>query len=343
MSRVVQCVNISCVKYSKIYFSKIKGEDDITYIIDGGHRIRSICEYIDGSKKLNSTKKGKFIDLSDEEKSFFNNYPLAIHTYENIDDVESRDIFNELQHSRPMTNAEICNSYASYLVDYLSSLDNLNINNLTLCEILECKNNNFPHPKCHNYLLILIQLFSYFDGDSSISSLKDCNGGNTCVTYIKRFKQDDLSDEYKNTFENILKVYFNFIYTLPDKNNLKTTTIFSIYHYLVWHEIYNYDTFFTNLNETLLHDLMEYDDLKKTIESLRKKGKEDEADKVRESVKNYNVNIKEWFDSTVVRGTTYSNGKEIRYLILKNMFNYKEKKIEMDDVSEVMEVVNKIE
>ena len=59
-------------------------------------------------------------------------------------------------------NAEICNSYASYLIDYLINLKDFNINNnKSIYKILELSNNSYPLPKCHNYLLILIQLFSF--------------------------------------------------------------------------------------------------------------------------------------------------------------------------------------
>ena len=88
---------------------------------------------------------------------------------------------------------------------------------------------------------------------------------------------------------------------------------------------------------------MEYDDVKKNIESLRKNGKEDEAEIIRGSLKKYDKRITEWFDSTVMRGNTYSNGKSIRYTILKELFNYDEIKEELDEVTETMEQLIKIE
>ena len=53
-------------------------------------------------------KKDKHI-LNDKELNIFNNYPLPLYKYNNITEYESRDIFNDLQHFRSMTNAEICN------------------------------------------------------------------------------------------------------------------------------------------------------------------------------------------------------------------------------------------
>jgi len=215
-----------------IYLTKIKGEDEITYIIDGGHRIRSICEYIDGSKKLNSTKKGKFIDLSDEEKSFFNNYPLAIHTYENIDDAESRDIFNELQHFRPMTNAEICNSNVTILMDYLREMKNLVIyNDRTLEDILASPNNKYPKPDNHNYLPTVIQMFSFFDSCDA-ETIYDCKGGGHVVDYTRNFtREDNLTIDYKNEFDSSLINFFTIVDKLNHKYNVQTLN--SIYHYLV--------------------------------------------------------------------------------------------------------------
>ena len=43
-----------------------------------------------------------------------------------------------------------------------------------------------------------------------------------------------------------------------------------------------------------------------------------------------------------MRGNTYSNGREIRYNILKKIFNHKEKKIGFDNVTEYMEQVDSI-
>jgi len=327
--------------------------DDRTYILDGGHRTRAINSFMDNKYSIVLQRESNLFTvfynkdncniLTEDEKRFFDNYPLPIYKYNNITEDESRDIFNDLQHFRSMSNAEICNSYASHLVEYLRNLNNLNVNNFTIYEILEFKNNSFQLPKCHNYLLVLIQLFSYYDGDSSISALNDCNGAGDCVTYIKRFRQDDLNDEYKKNYELKLQIYFDFLYNIPKKNNLKTTTLYSIFHYLVWHEINNYDTFFINLYELLLNNLMEYDYVKKNIESLRKNGKEDEAEIIRMSLKNYDKKIIDWFDSTVMRGNTYSNGKSIRYIILKDIFNYDEIKIELDEVTETMEQITKIE
>ena len=275
-----------------IFFGVI---DDKTYILDGGHRTRAINSFINNDFSINLYRNGEYMPvfynkkdkhvLNDKELNIFNNYPLPLYKYNNITEDESRDIFNDLQHFRSMTNAEICNSYASYLIDYLRNLKDFNINyNKSIYEILELSNNSFPLPKCHNYLLVLIQLFSFFDGDTSIKSLKDCKGGIDCVNYIKTFKQDDLTEEYKIDFEKTLKIYFEFIHNLPSKNKLKQTTLYSIYHYIRWHEIDNYNEFFSNLFTKLLNNLDEYDYLKKNIELLRKKGKEEEADILRRSI-----------------------------------------------------------
>ena len=44
-----------------------------------------------------------------------------------------------------------------------------------------------------------------------------------------------------------------------------------------------------------------------------------------------------------MRGNTYSNGREIRYNILKKLFNYDEIILELDDVTENMEQVKRVE
>jgi hypothetical protein len=320
------------------------------YILDGGHRTRALNSFMNNEFYIEIRRnnilvpnvyynKLKSNNLTDEEKSIFDNYPLPLYKYTNITEDESRDIFNDLQHARSMTTAEICNSYASYLIDYLRNLENLIVNDNSLYEILNYRTNPFPKPKCHNYLLVLIQLFSFFDGDSAKSSLYSCNGGKEHISYVKKFSQDDLDDEYKKEFEEYLINFFNFISKLKLKNLLRVGDFHSIFHYMVWHDIPNINNFLNvELWNKFFEKLTEYYTTKKNITEYRKHEKEQEADELRKSITDYPLEIKQWYETH----SHLKRGKQMRFSILQKFFNYTEKKTDLEEVIEPMNEIRKI-
>ena len=93
------------VDLPKIYLGQIK-ETGETHLIDGGHRSRTIDRFVknefhiirDGkhvyyNKEFEQETKGK-INLSEEEKRYFDNYHLDVLTYIDITEKECRNIFN---------------------------------------------------------------------------------------------------------------------------------------------------------------------------------------------------------------------------------------------------------
>ena len=234
-----------------------------------------------------------------------------------------------------MTTAEVCNSHASYLIDYMRHLKEFEImtdsGRKTIYEIMESRKVSYPHPKCHTYLLSLILLFSYFDGDSCYKALNDCKEGKDIIHYVRKFNQDELEQSYLQEFQESLQCYFSFIYGLD--HPYKTTAINSIYHYMRWHRIEDKEEYFSKVAE-LLDQSNEYEKNHKLARDLRNKGKEDAAREVFLSLGAYPPHIVEWYETTVMRGKSYNSGRKIRLDILKRMLDYPEISVEMEDVVE---------
>ena len=113
-------------------------EEQKERILDGGHRTRAITEFKDGLfgvffpdknkywwktkeevKGRKSKMKYENRELSENMKRNFDKYTLNVTTYIGLTNEEARDLFNKLNHCRPMTIPEVINSHSSLLVDYL--------------------------------------------------------------------------------------------------------------------------------------------------------------------------------------------------------------------------------
>jgi len=236
-----------------LYFANM---NDNTIILDGGHRIRAINEFIDNrfsitirNRKVWYTKKNKnkinkinppF--LTEDELNLFDNYPLPLYIYKDIKEDESRDIFNELQHCRPMSTAEMCNSYESKLVDYLRNLKKLQItDDKTFYEILESSKNNLKKPKKNNFLVTTIQLFSIYNLVNSkvlkpeATLLPLSYTPLMCLNFLKKYKQEGLNDVNKKEFEEKLTFFLNVVCKIEKK--IKIAYYYSIFHYICWHNV----------------------------------------------------------------------------------------------------------
>jgi hypothetical protein len=208
-----------------------------------------------------------------------------------------------------------------------------------LTDILENRGNPFPSPKCHGYLLVLLQLISFFDGDSCLSSLNDCKGGKDTIDYVKKFTQDEFTDRYKGEFVVSLNTFFTFV---ASANYHKLTTLYSLYHYMVWHRIDDIGAFLTRLDIGLLTQVNEYGTNMKLIQTLQKQGHDQQVVDLRETLSEVNDDVKEWYDTTVMRGNSYNTGRHIRLKLLKRLFPYEENETPMDDVVQEMNVVAEI-
>ena len=117
--------------------------DKKKYILDGGHRTRCISEFMNNKfsvmlkdknwyqweespqvkPKRSATKTNKTLVLPESLKDEFLETFIQVSTYKDIRESDARQIFNDLNHQRPMTPAEVINSWSSLLVDGLRSLN----------------------------------------------------------------------------------------------------------------------------------------------------------------------------------------------------------------------------
>jgi hypothetical protein len=119
-----------------------KPETGEKFILDGGHRTRCIAEFMgtafsvllnDGNwyqwempdQKKRTNARGQTLQLPDALKEAFLEFNVNIVTYRDMEEQTAREIFNELNHRRPMTPSEVINSWSSALVDKLRELNTL--------------------------------------------------------------------------------------------------------------------------------------------------------------------------------------------------------------------------
>jgi len=329
-----------------LYFARLAGAE---LILDGGHRTRAICEFMDNKFSVSVTdpngvntecfySKSGENTLGDRVKSYFDSYPLPVYRYTDIDEDEAREIFNELQHFRSMTVSECCNAHSSHLIDYMRKLKDVSLvmghHTKTVYETLESGSNAFHHPKCHEYILTLLQLFSFFDGQSCESALGDCKGGKDTICYLKDFKQDELADEYTAEFVSTLQKFFYFVERV---GKIKVTSMYSVYHYMVWHDISDYDQYFSTMTD-FLSRVSEYETNVKIRKTLTNQKKHEEAAAIQEILDNYNDTISKWYETTVMRGKSYNSGRKLRLDMMKDMLPYAE--IQKADEGEFVDMID---
>lgn len=209
----------------KFYLSKMKDQDKF-YLLDGGHRTRTIKSYINNEFNIiiddinvyydtlkGSLRKNRI--MNEHEKSIFDKYYLSITIYENLSEKESRKIFNDLQNCQPMSMADIVNSHESYLVDYLRTLENLSIDGQHLSIYFD----NSPKLPNSSNSGLLYQLASWWtivfpDGIDEKEKLKEsfkwCLKGeskdkSSCYHYIKRY-EDEITQKQKEYFEGMISM-----------------------------------------------------------------------------------------------------------------------------------------
>jgi len=325
----------------KIYLGDIVGTDDV-YIIDGGHRSRAIMEYmanmfsiplIDGSqtyynKKFEKLTRGKSI-LTKEQKKQFDGYHVDIVEYFDINEEKCRDIFNKLQNAKPMSIEDVINSWQSDLVDYLRDTVNTLVNGT---EISTHFVNLHIIPKPHR-TSIMSQLLSWYTilfpnmsnvvdiEDIEVISLKYLTKGNSnsspSLEYI-RMNNDEITDEMKTKFINLVTYIISYYQTKKDQHKDKIPT--SDMNTLI-HSIINFTNFNVKKYETLLSKVKEYDILKKKAADNLKNKKYDEgklddqsADELNES---YDSDLEPWFKSRNSGGNNPS-GMTKRMNIMKS-------------------------
>jgi len=318
---------INGIDIPKIYIGQIINTD-IETIMDGGHRTRTINEFIKNSFSINIHGQDVFFDkqfeqetrnirnLTNEEKLRFLRFELNVTTYINITENDCRMIFNILQNAQPMSVADVMNSYQSNLIDYLRDIsNNFIINGNPLNELIL---QNKILPKTENSEL-LYQLASWFtivnpilndnddDDEEEEVAMKYLEKGKTreskCLEYVKKHDMMNIpiTDEIKRYFEE--KIRYLIIY--PNVNKMHSADINTLLHSKCWINGFSEIKFTEFLNS-----LNEYSTLKNKSTKEFKNG---EIDNGRDHLNAANMmdenshgNLSEWKNSKTSGGSNFT-------------------------------------
>lgn len=333
------------VDLPKIYLGQIK-ETGETHLIDGGHRSRTIDRFVknefhiirDGkhvyyNKEFEQETKGK-INLSEEEKRYFDNYHLDVLTYIDITEKECRNIFNDLQNAQPMSIEDVINSWQSDLVDYIRDLLDepmeVDEETKTVREWFETYPKIMGNNKTEKTKM-MTQLISWFTiifpliesivlnpkikekEEISYSFLtKGNNNHSPCLNYVKEHR-DDITDEVKEEFMGHLEYIFEYY----KENPISPSDLYTLIHSRV-----NYfDSFDIDTYEDLLETVKEYEEIKKESEKLQSSKKYDLAAlkfKEAEQLNNeYDRCLETWFKSRKNGGNNPSGMRKRNEIVLE--------------------------
>lgn len=218
-------------------------------ILDGGHRTRSINEFMNGDfpvfingnyyywKMNENTPKrkgdGHNLVLPDSIKKDFGDYTLTVTTYFNITEEDARKKFNDLNHCRPMEVCEVINSHSSILVDLMrkewsfvnepgtgevSGLDDC----LEIKEIFSLSDKDLEKLK---YMKPMVSLFSLIERNKTTEQFKYCEPKNA-LKYIRSNDYDGLNTQFSKEevivewgkFTDAIEKYKKWIHTFMEDN-----------------------------------------------------------------------------------------------------------------------------
>lgn len=318
------------VDLPKLYIGDIK-DTALKYIVDGGHRSRTIKRFHDNEFPVTIDGQDIFYSkpsktrntgcLNDEMRSTFDDYHLDVVVYKDISTNDCRHIFNILQNAQPMSIYDVVNSYQSDLVDYVRTLIDFDINGQTIMEHFD----NFKFIQKPTKTKVMTKLICWFSilfpvlrGDDDVEedvSLKYLTEGNNknspCLSYVKGYK-DSITDDDKQRFIDILEFIFNYCNT----NQVAPTDLNTLIHAKVNHHNFSIDKFNDFIQQVAI-----YENLKKQAEKLHSDKKYEEsavinkqADDLNES---YNKELYMWFNSRKSGGNNPS-GMRKRYVIVKD-------------------------
>ena len=318
------------VDLPKLYIGDIK-DTALKYIVDGGHRSRTIKRFHDNEFPVTIDGQDIFYSkpsktrntgcLNDEMRSTFDDYHLDVVVYKDISTNDCRHIFNILQNAQPMSIYDVVNSYQSDLVDYVRTLIDFDINGQTIMEHFD----NFKFIQKPTKTKVMTKLICWFSilfpvlrGDDDVEedvSLKYLTEGNNknspCLSYVKGYN-DSITDDDKQRFIDILEFIFNYCNT----NQVAPTDLNTLIHAKVNHHNFSIDKFNDFIQQVAI-----YENLKKQAEKLHSDKKYEEsavinkqADDLNES---YNKELYMWFNSRKSGGNNPS-GMRKRYGIVKD-------------------------
>ena len=320
----------------KLYIGSIK-DANIKYIMDGGHRSRTIKKFhdnefsvpIDGVNtyynKISKTRKTGC--LTSSQRSAFDDYHLDVVIYKDISTNDCRKIFNILQNAQPMSIYDVINSYQSDLVDYSRVLLDIGLAGYTIMDYFR-RYKFIQKPDKTKVMTKLICWFSILnpilvlhdslgDGDDVVEdvSLKYLTEGNnknsSCLTYIKRCTEE-ISEDQKLKFIDMLDFVFNYF----QNNRISPTDLNTLIHARANHTNFSIEKF-----NDLLTKVSTYEDLKRAADKLYSDKKYDEstnigkeADSLNDS---YSKDLSNWLTSRHSGGNNPS-GMRKRYEIVKH-------------------------
>lgn len=277
----------------KFYLSQI--DNDTSYLLDGGHRTRCICKYVQNKFSIMiddeyvyydtiPEKKSERINriLTCEEKDILDNYLLSICIYKNLTEKESRIIFNDLQNSKPMTMADIVNSYESPLVDYLRDFPKYKISETQTLEeyAMNVPDHIFPINENSKLLYHLASIWTIINPNTiepkEIESLSYAVQGETkeksaVYHYIQNYNED-LNKINTDKFEEIIVWYINTLNKLAEddimiltekKSSLKRGECLSLIHSYLYVKNFSVKKYFNMINE-----IRDYESMKKLSNKL---------------------------------------------------------------------------
>ena len=318
------------VDLPKLYIGDIKGSA-LKYIIDGGHRSRTIKRFHDNEFPVTIDDQDIFYSkpsktrntgcLTDDMRSTFDDYHLDVVVYKDISTNECRKIFNILQNAQPMSIYDVVNSYQSDLVDWVRALIDFDIDGTTIMEHFD-KFKFIQKPDKTKVMTKLICWFSILfpvirgdddvEEDVSLKYLQEGNNKNSpCLSYVKGYN-NVIDDDDKLKFINLLTFIFDYCNT----NQVAPTDLNTLIHAKVNHHNFSMDNYNNFLQEVAI-----YENLKKQAENLHTDKRYDEsavinkqADDLNES---YNKDLHIWFNSRKSGGNNPS-GMRKRYGIVKD-------------------------
>ena len=316
---------INGIDIPKIYIGQII-DTDIETIMDGGHRTRSINEFIGNEFPIKIGFQDVFFDkqfeqgtrnirnLTNEEKTRFLRFELTVTTYNNITENDCRKIFNILQNAQPMSIADVINSYQSNLIDYLRGISNNFIINGNPLNELVLRNKILPKTENSELLYQLASWFSIVnpilhenDDVEENVAMKYLEKGKTreskCLEYVKKHDMMNIpiTDEIKRYFEE--KIRYLIIY--PNVNKMHSADINTLLHSKCWINGFSEIKFTEFLNS-----LNEYSTLKNKSIKEFKNGNIDNGtyllNEANEMDGNVNGNLSEWKNSKTSGGSNFT-------------------------------------
>ena len=328
---------------SKITIGNIIGDDEKSVIIDGGHRTRTMAEFMDNewsikigndtvwyNKEIDPASSG-VRSFTKEEKKYFDNKRLDIVEYVDCTDEDCRTLFVKLQNSAPMSVSDMINSFPSNLVDFLRTMCETlkEVHGETLSVKEHFKNiKGLENPGKNKVLHQLVALFTIFnpqldsdsDNDSkNIQAMKCVTLGETrqapTLKYVERYGfKTQLTEDVKSKFIEVIEYILN--YACDNNNSVSACYIYTLVHAREYFgEKFNV-TKYTQLTD----DSIEYIEMKKKELEAYKEGGPDAAKVYAEKAKvledKYPGALDKFANTKTSGGANY-NGMSTRLEIVK--------------------------